>query len=428
MHWDNPWFAAAVLAVIGLFHLELISTLLNLANFGKPVPEPLRDLFKAEDVQRAAEYAGTSARVDLLRSATMVAMLIGFWWTGGFGWLDAWLRSFGHGTVVTGLVLLGLLTLVQGALSLPFDLWDTFVVEAEFGFNQTTLSTFIGDRVKGLALLAGIGTPVAALLLWFFDSQPLAALWAWLSMAAFSLIMTWASPRWIMPLFLKFQPLEEGPLRQAIFSLAAKLDFPVKDVSIVDGSRRSTKANAFFTGIGRTRRIALFDTLLKDHDQREILAILAHEIGHCKKRHVPIHLGASLFEMGLMFVSLHFALNSTGLYQAFGVQVPSTGMGMVLFSILYQPVSTVLGLFSQKLSRRHEFEADAFAASAMGEPASLSTALKKLSHDHLSHPMPHPLTVWLHYSHPPVAERLEALSCTDGHCRGRKSLAPSGGA
>jgi len=317
--------------------------------------------------------------------------------------------AFGWGEVWTGVATLAALTLAQTVLSLPFQWWDTFGVEAQFGFNRTTPATFIGDQIKGLVLMALLGLPVTALVIWFFDTQPWAAVYAWVSVALFSIAMTWAAPRFIMPLFLKFKPLEEGPLRQAILAMAERLKFPVKDVSVVDGSRRSSKANAFFAGFGKNKRIALYDTLIEGHTQEELLAVLAHEIGHQKRGHVPVHLIVGLLEMGLLFGLLHLGLKSQGMFDAFGVAGRPIGMGMMLFSILYRPLSTLLSVLTSAISRRHEFQADAYAREAVNGPQPLMDALMKLSADHLSHPMPHPFYVGLHYSHPPLEQRLAAL-------------------
>ncbi len=408
MTFSNPWFIAAVVGVLGLFHLDIFSTFLNLAQFRHALPQRLKDIFSSETVQKAGEYAGASARLDLLRSAISLALLLGFWWAGGFGWLERVSNSWGWGEVAKGVGVIGLFVLVQNLMSLPLDAYDTFKVEAEFGFNRTTPGTFIADRLKGLALSALLGGPLLALLLWFFQTQELAALYAWATVAIFSIVMAWISPRLLMPLFLKFKPLENGPLREALLSLAKRLEFPVVDVSVVDGSRRSSKANAFLSGFGKNKRIALFDTLIDKHSPEELEAILAHEIGHHKCRHVPKQLALGLLESGLLFFLLHAALQADGFFAAFGVAGRPIGLGLVLFSILYQPVSLLLGLASSASSRKHEFEADAFAKKACGsEP--LMTGLKKLSLDHLTHPNPHPLTVWLHYSHPPIGQRLAAL-------------------
>ncbi len=408
MTFSNPWFLAAVVGVLGVFHLEWIATFLNLAQFRHALPERLKAIFPVETVQKAAEYAAASARVDLLRRAVSLAALIAFWWGGGFDWLQRWSMAWGWSELKTGVAVVGLLILAQNVLSLPFDVWDTFKVETEFGFNRTTAGTFISDRVKGLVLSALLGGPLLALVLWFFQTQKLAALYAWLTVAGFSIVMAWVAPRLLMPLFLKFKPLENGSLREALLDLAARLKFPVVDVSVVDGSRRSSKANAFLSGFGKNKRIALFDTLIEKHSQAELEAILAHEIGHHKCRHVPKQLALGLLETGLLFFLLHAALQSPVFFTAFGVAGKPLGLGLVLFSILYSPASLLLGLVSSASSRKHEFEADAFAKTACGGQP-LIEGLKKLSVDHLSHPNPHPLTVWLHYSHPPVGQRLAAL-------------------
>ncbi len=405
----NPWFLAALLGVVILYHLELITALLNLAQFRKALPAPLRALYDDDKLERCREYHLRGTQVDIAQDSLMLAALLAFWLAGGFGWLHGWALSLKLNAVWTGVVTLAVLFFSRHLLALPFSLWQTFRVESEFGFNRTTPTTFIADQLKSLLLLAVLGLPLLALVLWFFETQKWAAAWAWLSVAAFSLLMTWLSPRLIMPLFLRFEPLPAGPLRDAILALAARLHFPVAEVSVVDGSRRSSKANAFFAGFGRHKRIALYDTLVESHGQDELLAVLAHEIGHAKRGHVPKHLVMGLLESALMFAALGFALQSPGLFAAFGVAGQPVGLGLVFFSIIYQPVSLLISLAASALSRRHEFEADAYAREAMGSAVPLVTALQKLSTGHLAHPQPHPLSVRLHHSHPPLAQRLAAL-------------------
>lgn len=409
MTFANPWFAAAVLGLLAVFHLELIALLLNLARLGKPIPAMLAEVFPEETREKLQEYITDGARVEFTRDAAALVVLVAFWWGGGFGALQTEVELLGYSPVTTGVIVLAVIMLAQTWLSLPFSIWDTFGVETKYGFNRTTVGTFIGDHFKSLALMAVIGLPVAWVIVWFFFYQPLAPLYTWLFLAGFSVLMTFLSPRVLMPIFLKFTPMEDGALREAIFALAQKLDFPVKEVSIVDGSRRSSKANAFFAGFGKTRRIALFDTLLQNHGQEEILAILAHEIGHNKCRHVPIHMVLGFIEMGIMLGILGWVLKSPAFFAAFGVQGTPVGMGLVIFGILYRPLGILTGLLGLAVSRRHEFQADAYAVKAVGGPQPLISGLKKLSHDHLAHPQPHPLTVLLHYSHPPIGERLAAL-------------------
>ncbi len=409
MSMSNPWFVAALFGVVGVFHLEFFVTLLNLSRLGRALPASLDGVFSEETREKLAHYIGDSSRVSFTRDVTLTGLLVVFWWSGGFGWVQAWAESRGQGPVVTGVLVISVILLAQTWISLPFDAWDTFGVEARHDFNKTTVGTFISDHFKGLALMAVIGLPVAAVIVWFFETQAWAAVYAWLFIAGFTVLMTWLAPRLIMPLFLKFQPLEDGALKQAILDLAKKLDFPVAEVSVVDGSRRSTKGNAFFAGFGKTRRIALYDTLLKSHETDEIVAILAHEIGHNKCRHVPVMMALNLAEMALMLGLMGWALKSPAFFAAFSVQGTPVGMGLVLFGMIYKPLGVLTGLLGLAMSRKHEFEADAFAAKAVGSHQPLTEGLKRLSRDHLAHPQPHPLKVWLHYSHPPLVERLAAL-------------------
>ncbi|RBP36632.1 STE24 endopeptidase [Roseimicrobium gellanilyticum] len=412
MMFSNPWFWTALIATVGLWKLEMLATFLNMSALSPKVPKRLEGTVTEEEHERALEYARVSARFSVLSDSIQLGLFLGFWFAGGFGWVDHWVRGLGLGEIQSGLVLLSTLFVLQGLLILPFDWYDTFRIEAAFGFNKMTLGTFIMDRVKGLFLAALIGLPLLALLLHLFTSYPLAALYAWMVVTAFSLVLSFLSPRLILPMFFKFQPLEDAELKAAIMELSRKLEFPVAEVSVVDGSKRSTKANAFFTGFGKTKRIALFDTLLQNHSRDEILAVLAHEIGHCKRRHVPKQLALSVLSTGLMFALMHFAIHDPRLCAAFGITQPSVAWGFAFFGILFQPVSTLIGLLGSWMSRKFEFEADAFAREAMASPKPLVDALTRLTRDHLGNPTPHPFYVTLHYSHPPILQRLEALEAT----------------
>lgn len=409
MSLSNPWFLLALLGTVGWFHVKLFIDFLNLNRLSKEVPASLQDSITTEDQERACEYVIAHAKFDVLRDAIDLAALLAFWWLGGFGWLGAQIDALHLHPVASGLALLGAFAVLQSILSLPFEIWSTFRIEADFGLNRTTPATFIADRVKGLILGAIIGSLLAAPVLWLFQNSAGAALWAWLFTTLFGVTMTWLAPRFLMPIFLKFTPMEDGPLKQAILDLAQRLQFPVRDLFIVDGSRRSAKANAFFTGIGSNRRIALYDTLLEKHSQEEIVAVLAHEIGHAKLGHVPRMFLLASAQSALMFALLHFAMRDPALFAAFHAGPPQVAMGFVLFTIVWKPVGLLLDLLHGRQSRKHEFEADAFAAKAVGSGAPLSTALKHLSRDHLSHLTPHPWYVALHHSHPPVLERLAAL-------------------
>ena len=409
MSLDNPWFWVAVVATVGLWKLELLSVFLNLSTFPQTVPARLVGRMSEEDLEKAREYAQARGKWEVLESSVMLGLLVAFWWGGGFAWLDAVLRGLRWGEIPTGLALFSILFLAQGLAALPFAIHETFGIEAQFGFNRTTWGTFVADRLKGLALAAVLGLPLLALLLWLFSRVPHAAFWGWTAVNGFSLVMAFLGPRLILPWFYRMWKLEDGALRSAVLGLAERLKFPVAEVHVVDGSRRSAKANAFFTGFGRTKRIALFDTLIEKHPPPEVLAVLAHEIGHQKRGHVPRMIGVSLLTSAVLFTLLHFALHDPRIADAFGVRWPTVAWGMVFFSLLVGPVNTLLGLFEGWLSRRHEFEADAFARDAVGSPGPMVEALLRLSKDHLAHPTPHPFHVALHHSHPPVLARVAAL-------------------
>ncbi len=405
----NPWFLAVLLAVVGAEAVRFLFKALTLSRLGAPVPANVADLFDAEAYARSQGYTRAQIRVDLVELSVSLAALLAFWLAGGFAWLSGTLAATGWPPLVQGLAGWAALYVAATLLSLPFSLWDTFVVEARWGFNRTTPATFLLDRVKGLALAAGLGLPLAAAVLWIFANVPHAWLWAWLLVTAGSLVVTFVAPRWIFPLFFKFTPLEEGELSHAIRALAARCDYPVAGVDVIDGSRRSSKANAFFAGFGKMRRIALFDTLLQKHTTPEIEAVLAHEIGHAKCRHVPVMLAFGTVQTGVMLFAADWAVRSDGLASAFGLPAASLWLGFVFFGLLTRPLGLVLGALGSALSRKHEYEADAFARRATGSPAPLAEALRRLSRDSLTNLTPHPWVVASTYSHPPLSPRLAAL-------------------
>ncbi|MEC5127890.1 M48 family metallopeptidase [Verrucomicrobiales bacterium BCK34] len=405
----NGWFFVIVLALFLSWKLDLISTLLNLKALSPEIPEAFREVVDEEAYEKSQEYTRAKSVFGVVESIFSLVVLFVFWWFGGFGWLDELARGLGRGPVVTGLVFIGLLLMGQQALSTPFELYNIFVLEEQFGFNRMTLGTWLGDHIKGAVLGVLIGAPLLALLLWLFQSVPLAWLWAWVAVTAFSLLLTYVAPTWIMPLFNKFEPLPEGELKTEIHAMSEKCDFPLKEVSVMDGSKRSAKSNAFFTGIGNNKRIALFDTLIENHTTDELVGVLAHEIGHFKKKHIVKSLLIGIVTTGVMFFLLGLMLNNRGLFDAFGVKETSVYVSLVLFGLLLSPLNEILSVSGNWLSRKNEFEADAYAAEVTGKPEAMVSALKKLSTDNLSNLTPHPFYVWLNYTHPPVVERVAAL-------------------
>ena len=411
----NPLALLILISLFVLWNLEFIATLLNLKAFPATPPPELAGLMDQEKLDKARAYLSANSRFDILRASVSLAILLAFWWLGGFPFLDSLARSLSENVILAGLIFLGALFLAQNLISLPFDWYETFVIEEKFGFNKSTAATFIADRLKGLALAALLGLPLAAGILWIFQEVPNAWLWAWAFVTAFQLVLTYLAPSLILPLFNKFTPMPDGELKDGIHALGVKCGFPLEGVFVIDGSKRSTKANAYFTGFGKHKKIALFDTLTEKSTTPELLAILAHEIGHFRLGHIRQRLAVGILQMALIFFLIGLATNPDGtfarlLHEAFFVPQISPHAGLVFFTLLLEPASKLLSILANAWSRKHEFEADAYAAKSTGTPEALAAALCKLSSDHLSHPSPHKLRVVLDYSHPPLLQRLQALA------------------
>lgn len=397
-----------------LWKIEFIATLLNIKTFPLIAPQELDGMMDQEKLEKARSYLNVNSRFDILKSTFSLTILLCFWFLHGFPFLDNLARSFSENEIVSGIIFLAVLFIGQNLISLPFDWHETFGIEEKFGFNKSTPKTFIVDRIKGLFLAALLGLPIIAGILWIFQEVPNAWIWAWAFVTAVQLLLTYLAPTFILPLFNKFTPMPEGELRTKIEELGTSCGFPLEGVFIIDGSKRSTKANAYFTGFGKHKKIALFDTLIEKSSIPELLAILAHEIGHFRLGHIKQRLFVGILQMALIFFLIGLATDKSGsfarlLHDAFFVKTISTHTGLVFFTILLEPASKLLTILANAWSRKHEFEADAYAAKSTGTPEALATALKKLSSDHLSHPAPHKLRVVLDYSHPPLLERLRSL-------------------
>ena len=407
----NAWFLVIVAALVLIWKIDLLATLLNLKSLGGGIPESLRDVVDEETYARSQEYTRAKAMLGIGEGIFSLVVLFALWCLGGFGWLDGEVRALvgKGGPILAGIVYISALALALGVLKLPFDYYETFILEERFGFNRTTFATWIADLVKGAALSFALGAPLLAVLLWLFESVPLAWLWGWGLVTAASLLLAYVAPTWILPLFNRFEPLPDGTLRRSIEAMAAKCDYPLAEVSVMDGSKRSTKSNAFFTGFGKNKRIALFDTLIGKHSEDELVGVLAHEIGHFKKGHIVKTLLLGTVTTGAMFFLLGMMMNNRSLFDAFGVKETSVYVSLVLFGIVMSPLNDLLSIAGNWLSRKHEFEADAYAAEMTGNARAMSDALRKLSRDNLSNLTPHPFYVFLNYTHPPVAQRIAAL-------------------
>ncbi len=405
----NLYFYFVLGIVIGLYLLDLLSNLLNLQALSPRLPEEFTDTFDATAYARSQEYTRVTTRFGFLESTFSLVVFLLFWLLGGYPWLDNVVRSWDLGPIGSGLALITILLLAARLLALPFELYDTFVIEEKFGFNKTTSATFAADLLKGLALSAVIGLPVFALLLFFFRRFEFAWLYAWIAVSGISLLFSYLAPRLILPLFNKFTPLEDGDLKEAIHAMADKCGFPLSEVSVMDGSRRSSKSNAFFTGFGRNKKIALFDTLVEAHTVSELVAVLAHEIGHFKKKHILQQMIFSIVQTGVIFYIFSLFLHNEALFAAFGVKETSVYLSLIFFLILFRPITRILSVVHALWSRRNEYQADAFAAETTGNPDLMIEALKKLSKENLSNLTPHPFHVFMDYSHPPVLARIRAL-------------------
>ena len=390
--------------------LGLAATILNLRTLDPALPDAFRDIYDEEEYHRSQEYTRAKSRLGLVSDTAGLLILLIFWFAGGFEFVDQWARGFGLGPVVTGVIFLFTLLLAQSIIGIPASIYSTFVLERRFGFNRTTPATFVLDRVKGLVLGVIIGGPLLALVLAFFiHAGPLAWLYCWIAVVTVTLVIQYVAPTWIMPLFNKFEPLDDGELKDTVLRYADSAGFPLKNVFRMDGSKRSSKANAFFTGFGRNKRVVLFDTLIEQHTTDEIVSIVAHEVGHYRKGHIKQGVAISILHSGLMLFLLSLVLTSPALFEAFFVSQPSVHAGLVFFGLLFSPVETVVSIALNALSRRNEFEADEFAMSTTESSEALSTALKKLSSTNLSNLTPHPFYVRLYYSHPPLKERVRAM-------------------
>ncbi|MFY9270003.1 MAG: M48 family metallopeptidase [Candidatus Manganitrophaceae bacterium] len=390
--------------------LDLVADFLNLTAMRSDLPEEFTGVYDAESYRKSQEYTRVKTQFGIVTATVGLIAIFAFWFGGGFNLLDLSVRRFGFGPIPTGLAYIGILILLKSLLSLPFRIYDLFVIEQRFGFNRMTPVTFLSDLVKGTLLGLLLGGPLLAGILFFFQfAGELAWLYGWIAFTLFILFVQFIAPTWIMPIFNKFTPLGEGALKERILSYAGSVDFPVEQIYLIDGSRRSTKANAFFSGFGRHKRIALFDTLIAKQTVPELVAILAHEIGHYKKKHILLGMAFSIAHMGVMFFLLSLFLRQPGLYQAFYLVQPSIYAGLVFFGLLFTPVESVLSIFLHAFSRKNEYEADRFAVETFEQPEAMVSALKKLAVDHLANLTPHPLHVILNDSHPPILQRIRAI-------------------
>lgn len=405
------WMIILTILVAGISALKTLVDVLNWRYArSRPVPAEFASLMPPEKQTQALAYLKAQTGFRVLQRSLWSLAFLGFLWLGGFAATDLWAMSWDLGPVLTGLLFFAALAVLAELFSLPFSYYSTFVLEERFGFNRSTLSTFVGDHLKGYLLGALLGGPLLAAVLWFFlRTGEMAWVWVWALLTVFQLVMGFLAPVILMPLFNKFSPLPEGELKSAIEGYSASVNFRLQGIFTMDGSKRSSKANAFFTGLGRFRRIVLFDTLVKKHTTPELVAVLAHEVGHFKKGHILKSLALSILSTFVMLYLLSRFLLNPEISLALGFPAHSVHSGLTVASWFFGPISLLIGIAAQAFSRKNEFEADAFAVATTGKGADLIEALKRLSADQLANFNPHPWKVWLEYSHPPLLQRVEAI-------------------
>ncbi|MDD3815942.1 MAG: M48 family metallopeptidase [Desulfocapsaceae bacterium] len=402
--------SAIIAIVLADYLLERGLSFLNCRSISTQLPDEVKGIYSEEKYQKSQEYKRANCRFELVTASLQVVVLVGVLMSGGFAFIDGLVRGRVQGELLVSLLFFGVLFFGSEILFLPFGLYHTFVLEERFGFNKTTRLTFITDKLKGWLLTVLLGGPLFSAVIWFYQvTQDNFWIYTWLLMSGFMIFITMFYSTLIVPLFNKQTPLEQGELRDAIEAFSTKAGFQLDNVFVIDGSRRSTKANAYFSGLGAKKRIVLYDTLIKDLEVEELVAVLAHEIGHYKKKHTIKGIIAALCQTGIMLYILSLFIANPLLSKALGSGIHSFHLALISFALLYSPLSTLMGLAMNGFSRHNEYEADRFAARHFNG-AALASALKKLSVNNLSNLTPHPAYVFFHYSHPPLLSRLRAMS------------------
>ena len=395
--------------VIFNYVLGRILEYLNSTRYNDPLPEEVKDVYDAEQYKKSQKYKNVNYRFSIITSTFSLIVILAMFLFEGFAFVDNIARNFTSHPILLALIFFGIIMLASDLIHTPFSVYDVFVIEEKFGFNKTTVRTFILDKLKGWLLGAIIGGGILSLVIWFYQlTTNYFWLIAWIFMSFFSIFMTMFYSSLIVPLFNKQTPLEEGELREKIMTLSEKVGFKLKNIYVIDGSKRSTKANAYFSGLGAKKRIVLFDTLIADMKPDEILAVLAHEIGHYRKKHTLTGTILSIIQSGILLYIFSLFVGNPVLSEALGVPETSFHIALITFGFLYSPISTVLGMLFNLISRKHEYQADRFAGEKYN-PGSLIGALKRLSGKNLSNLTPHPMYVWINYSHPTLLQRIRAL-------------------
>ncbi len=405
-------FFILIAIIIIEFVIDTTLDVLNAKHYGDKLPEPLQDVYDTEEYLKSQAYKKERFKFSMVSSVFSLVLLLAFFFLDGFAFVDELARQYTDHPILIALIFFGIIMLGSDILTTPFSYYSTFVIEEKYGFNKTTLKTFVLDKIKGWFMLIIVGGALLSLIIWFYQWAGSSFwLYAWAVIAVFSVVMNMFYAKLIVPLFNKQTPLEDGSLRQKIEAYASKVGFKLDNIFVIDGSKRSTKANAYFSGFGREKRITLYDTLINDLEEEEIVAVLAHEVGHYKKNHIIINLITSIALTGLTLWLLSLCIGSPLLSQALGVATPSFHIGLIAFGILFSPISEITSLLMNFISRAFEYQADNFAKETYAG-APLISGLKTLSKNSLSNLTPHPAYVFMHYSHPTLLQRFRNISST----------------
>jgi len=395
--------------VILNYLVESLLKILNYKESKKPLHPRLADLYSESEYRRSLEYSQANFRFSIISSTYSIVIMIVALASGLFGAIDTWVRGQVSSEILVAILFFAIIGLASDLLDLPFDIYGTFVIESKFGFNKTSAKTFIVDKVKGYALAALIGGGLLALIIFIYQETE-SAFWilGWLILSIFSLVMFMFGTTLILPLFNKLKPLEDGELKDEILQYCAKEGYSIGRLFVMDASKRSSKANAFFAGLGKSKTIVLFDTLLEKLSTKEIMAVLAHEIGHYKKKHTLAGFLLSITQSLVIFAVLGWALRFPELSNALGSDIKSFHLSILAFFIIFSPLSFALDLITNSISRRNEYEADQFAKETYASDP-LKSGLITIATDSLANLSPHPLAVKIYATHPPLLERLQAL-------------------
>ncbi|MEN8118185.1 MAG: M48 family metallopeptidase [Bacteroidota bacterium] len=407
MHEILFWIIIGIIILDFLFEKYL--DYLNTTKWSDKLPDEVKGIYDEEKYKKQQAYQKENHRFGTLTSSFSIAVTLAMFVFYGFALVDGWAWNFTSSAIVASLLFFGIIMFASDILNTPFAVYDTFKIEEKYGFNKTSPKTFVFDKIKGWLLGAVIGGGLLALIIFIYQKTGnMFWVYAWMVVSVFSVFMAMFYSNIIVPLFNKQTPLEEGELRDSISNFSQKVGFKLDNIFVIDGSKRSTKANAYFTGLGAKKRIVLYDTLINDLETEELVAVLAHEIGHNKKKHVIQGLLIGLVQTGIVLYIFGLLINNPNLSQALGVEKPNFHIGLVAFGVLYSPISFFTGIFMNMLSRKNEYQADRFAAENY-KPEALASALKKLSINNLSNLTPHKTYVFFHYSHPTLLQRLAFL-------------------